>query len=246
MFFNSAGQAVYMTAALGVILNQSNNTQKFFGGGQVDMKAKNVSDDTQCHTDDITAIAISSDRRWAASGQVGSAPACFVWDAQTGQKKQRFKLAKGARGVDAIGISGDGSTVALVDRHDKHNVYVFNIDSGAGSSQPSGGNKIFDLQFSAAPGDNTFATVGSKHIKFWDPSTISGNNGVFGTAGEMTSFACAAYDNQGTLYTGGANSMIYVWGSDRKLASTTKAHTGGFISAMRWNNGKLYSGGKDG
>jgi microtubule-associated protein-like 6 len=35
VFFNSSGQAVYMTAALGVILDQSSNTQKFFGGGQV-------------------------------------------------------------------------------------------------------------------------------------------------------------------------------------------------------------------
>ena len=46
VYFNSAGQAVYMTAALGVILNQSNNTQTFFCVGQVDMRAKNVSDDT--------------------------------------------------------------------------------------------------------------------------------------------------------------------------------------------------------
>ena len=34
----------------------------------VDMKAKNVSDDSLCHTDDITSITISSDRRLAASG----------------------------------------------------------------------------------------------------------------------------------------------------------------------------------
>jgi hypothetical protein len=33
--FNSEGNAVYMTAALGVILNHGDNTQKFFGGGEV-------------------------------------------------------------------------------------------------------------------------------------------------------------------------------------------------------------------
>jgi WD40 repeat protein len=73
-----------MTAALGVILNSDTNTQKFFGGGQVSMKAKNVSDDTNAHTDDVTCITISSDRRFAASGQAGSAPAAFLWDAATG------------------------------------------------------------------------------------------------------------------------------------------------------------------
>ena len=36
LFFNNSNQAVYMTAALGVILDPSSNTQKFFGGGQVD------------------------------------------------------------------------------------------------------------------------------------------------------------------------------------------------------------------
>ena len=35
VFLNSLGEAVYMTAALGVILNIKNNTQKFFGGGMV-------------------------------------------------------------------------------------------------------------------------------------------------------------------------------------------------------------------
>ena len=142
-------------------------------------------------------------------------------------------------------MSIDGSIVALVDRHDQHNVYVFDVASGAGSSQPGDTNKIFDLAFSARPGDNSFATVGSKHIKFWSPSPIKGNKGIFGTAGEMTSFACAAWDDQGVLYAGGANSLIYVW-ADGKCTGTIKAHTGGFISAIRWVGGKLYSGGKDG
>jgi hypothetical protein len=81
-----------MTAALGVILDQTSNTQKFFGGGQVENTAKNVANDELCHTDDITALSISTDRKLAASGQVGSAPAAFVWNAVTGEKKQRFKL----------------------------------------------------------------------------------------------------------------------------------------------------------
>jgi len=46
VYFNSKGEAVYMTAALGVILEPKSNTQKFFGGGMVDNIAKNVSDDT--------------------------------------------------------------------------------------------------------------------------------------------------------------------------------------------------------
>lgn len=39
--------------------------------------------------------------------------------------------------------------------------------------------------------------------------------------------------------------MIYVW-NGRELSSTLKAHDAGFICALRWIDGKLYSGGKDG
>ena len=81
-----------MTAALGVILDQSSNTQKFFGGGQVQNTAKNVANDELSHTDDITALSMSADRKWVCSGQVGSAPSAFVWNSVTGEKKQRFKL----------------------------------------------------------------------------------------------------------------------------------------------------------
>lgn len=94
------------------------------------MKAKNISDDTMCHTDDITALRISSDRNSVVSGQVGSSPAAFMWDSITGEKKQRFKLPKGSRGIDAIALSKDGKYVAMVDRHDDHNVYVFEAQSG--------------------------------------------------------------------------------------------------------------------
>jgi WD40 repeat protein len=132
----------------------------------------------------------------------------------------------------------------LVDRHDQHNVYLFDVASGAGTSQVGDTNRIFDIQFSAKPGDYTFATVGSKHIKFWD-ETLKNNRGIFGSNGEMTSFACCAFDDQGTLYSGGANSSIYVWNGNT-LTSTFKAHASGFIGAMRWAQGKLYSGGKDG
>ena len=88
-------------------------------------------------------------------------------------------------------------------------------------------------------------TVGTKHIKFWDSQTLEGEKGIFGKAGEMTSFACAAFDDQGICYTGGANAQIYVW-NGRTCMSTIKAHKGGMVGALRWIAGKLYSGGKDG
>lgn len=43
--FNSAGNACYMTAALGVVLDVNSNEQKFFGGGEVDNESKQTAND---------------------------------------------------------------------------------------------------------------------------------------------------------------------------------------------------------
>lgn len=90
-----------------------------------------MANDENAHTDDIMAITISADRKSAASGQVGPAPAAFVWDAQTGAKKQRFKLLRGARGIGCIAMSNDSSLVAMADLSDDHNIYVFEIASAS-------------------------------------------------------------------------------------------------------------------
>jgi len=66
--FNAQGQVVYVTAALGVILDPPTNTQRFFGGGETSGKSRTVINDTSFHTDHISAIALSTDRRFAVTG----------------------------------------------------------------------------------------------------------------------------------------------------------------------------------
>jgi hypothetical protein len=41
---------------------------KVFGGKETQMEAKNVSDDSKYHMDDILTLDISHDRKWAVSG----------------------------------------------------------------------------------------------------------------------------------------------------------------------------------
>lgn len=60
-----------MTAALGIILDTDTNTQRYFGGGQVANTAKNVANDMNAHTDDITSLSMSNDRNMCCTGQVG-------------------------------------------------------------------------------------------------------------------------------------------------------------------------------
>ena len=66
--YNSKGQPVFMTAALGIILDQETNTMKVFGGSETKMVAKNEADDSKCHMDDILSLDISSDRKTVVTG----------------------------------------------------------------------------------------------------------------------------------------------------------------------------------
>ena len=249
VYFNNAGQATYMTAALGVILDIDSNTQKFFGGGEVDSTAKNVANDNNHHTDDVMCIRVNDARDTAVSGQVGARPTIFTWDAVTGEKKQRIKVAKGARGIQSVSINEAGE-ICAVDLHNEHQVYCFDASGNMVFKQAGSQSKILDICWDAKPGSSRFATAGKDHVYFWDAKKPGGEKkkGLFGGKGDMTSMACVAWCSEGKCYTGGSNSEIYVWGGDdgRQLEKTMKCHSKGFICALRWADGKLWSGGKDG
>jgi len=115
VYFNQAGEAVYMTACLGVILDPATNTQKFFGGGEVNDERRGEQNDQDMHNDDILGLEISPDRSFALTCQRGPKPTCFTWDAATGEKKMRFTLPKGSRGINCCSISGCGKFMACVD-----------------------------------------------------------------------------------------------------------------------------------
>lgn len=249
VYFNAQGQATYMTAALGVILDPASNTQKFFGGGEVDQTAKNVANDLKHHTDDIMCVRVNNDRTCAVSGQVGSKPTIFKWDACTGDMQQRIKIAKGARGIQAVSINAEGS-ICAVDLHNEHQVYCYDASGNMVFKQAGSQSKILDICWDEKPGSTRFATAGKDHVYFWDSSKQGGDKkkGLFGGKGEMTSFACVASCPEGKFYTGGSNSQIYVWGGDdgRQLEATWTLHSKGFICALRYAEGNLWSGGKDG
>lgn len=246
VYFNADGKVVYMTAAVGVILDAKSNKQTFFGSGEVDNKSKQRADDKEMHTDDITSLGISKDRKLAVSGQNGSRPVAFIWDACKGEKEQRYKLFKGGRSVKAAALSEDGSMVALVCNDNDHTVLVHKT-SGEGDlvmREKGGPDPIFDCYWSQKEGEHEFVTAGKKHFKWWWPDDNRVKKALYMGKGKPTSHSCATFDEEGTAYTGGCNSRIYVW-KGRELEKNYRVHNKGFVSAIMHRNGKLYSGGKD-
>ena len=123
---------MYMTACLGVVLDQNSNTQKFFGTGEVENKSNQVSADTNGHNNDILSLKMntSAGSNLCVTGQAGKSPAVFVWDATSCEKVQRIKLSQGARGVSSVAISEDGTVIACTDQSNENFVYVYDVASG--------------------------------------------------------------------------------------------------------------------
>ena len=107
-------------------------------------------------------------------------------------------------------------------------------------------NKIHDIGFCTK--SNRFATAGTKHIYFWDADAngLDKKKGIY-NGNPMTSFSAVAFGDDGHCYTGGANSLVYKWDVEKRTCTgTIQAHKGGFICSLKFHEGKLFSGGKDG
>lgn len=247
-YYNCDGQICYMTAALGIVLDQGSNTQKFFGGGQTDNKSKKVASNANCHTNDITAMGMSACRKYCATGQNGSTPVAFTWDSCTGKKNERYVLKKGCREVTAISICPENKHVALVDNHNDHNLFIYKFSDGSiVKKDKTGPDKIYHCAWSQKKGDACVATAGAKHFAVWDLMAAKWRKrkGLYGGNGKPTSHCCVTWDDAGNAFSGGANSNIYCW-EGQNLGKTYDVHGQGFVCAISWCEGKIISGAKDG
>jgi microtubule-associated protein-like 6 len=68
------GSIAYHAAALGIIYDPKTHTQRHFTH----------------HTDEVTAIAFSDDKRTVATGEIGMRPKIIVWDGISMQVIQTF------------------------------------------------------------------------------------------------------------------------------------------------------------
>lgn len=150
--FNKSGKIIYMTAALGIINDHENRRQKFFGGGEVPMEAKNISKDLKSHTDDILCLNLNEDRTLVASGQIGHKPFIYIWDSETAEMKTRARLDPGSRGVTSITFSPDSKSVACIDGTDDHNLCLFHVASGKQYFKiKTGKEKMLDIAWGITP-----------------------------------------------------------------------------------------------
>jgi len=126
------------------------------------------------HTDDVTALCLSTDRKLVATGQNGQKPLVLIWDAHNAQVIAKKRLPKGSRLVTGIGFSKSGTYLAASDAAEKITVHIFkmNGESANPCCNVQINMKIVHLAFSPHT-EELFATAGKDHVAI---CTISGNS----------------------------------------------------------------------
>ncbi|KAM7325934.1 hypothetical protein ACRRTK_014412 [Alexandromys fortis] len=230
LFYTQTGEVVYHIAAVAVVYNRQQHTQRLYLG----------------HDDDILSLTIHPVKDYVATGQVGRDAAIHVWDTQT---LKCLSLLKGyhQRGVCALDFSADGKCLVSVGLDDFHSVVFWDWKRGEKIATTRGHkDKIFVVKCNPHHVDK-LVTVGIKHIKFWQQAGggFTSKRGIFGSAGKLETMMCVSYGRvEDLVFSGAATGDIFIW-KDVLLLKTVKAHDGPVFAMYALDKG-FVTGGKDG
>ncbi|XP_075303783.1 echinoderm microtubule-associated protein-like 5 [Odontesthes bonariensis] len=227
LFYTQTGEIVYHVAAVGVVYNRQQNTQRFYMG----------------HDDDILCLAIHPLKDFVATGQVGRDSAVHIWDTET---LKPMSVLKGFHqlGVCALDFSADGKRLASVGLDDNHTIVLWDWRKGEKLSAMRGSkDKIFVVKINTYLPDKLI-TAGVKHMKFWHKAG-GGLIGRKGNMGKTETMMCAVYGwSEEMVFSGTCTGDICIW-RDMFLMKTVKAHDGPVFSMHALEKG-FVTGGKDG
>ncbi|MEE6474307.1 hypothetical protein FKM82_010342 [Ascaphus truei] len=230
LFYTQTGEVVYHVAAVAVIYNGQQHSQRLYLG----------------HDDDIMSLAIHPVKDYVATGQIGRDAAIHVWDTQT---LKCLSLLKGQhqRGVSALDFSADGKCLVSVGLDDNHTIVLWDWKKGEKMSTTRGHkDNIFVVKCNPHHVDK-LVTVGIKHIKFWQQTGggFTAKRGTFGSVGKLETMLCVSYGRaEDLVFSGAATGDIYIW-KDVLLLKTIKAHDGPVFAMYALDKG-FVTGGKDG
>uniref|UniRef100_UPI003AAE605C echinoderm microtubule-associated protein-like 6 n=1 Tax=Centroberyx gerrardi TaxID=166262 RepID=UPI003AAE605C len=230
LFYSQAGEVVYHVAAVAVVYNRPQHSQRFYLG----------------HDDDILSLTVHPLKDYVASGQVGRDPAIHVWDIQT---LKCLSLLKGhhSRGVCALEFTVDGKSLVSVGIDECHSIVIWDWKKGERLAKARGHkDKIFVVKSNPFRMDK-LVSVGMKHIKFWQHSGggLTFKRGIFGNLGRQETMMSACYGrSEDLVFSGATNGDVYIW-RDTTLIKTIKAHDGPVFAMCSLDKG-FVTGGKDG
>lgn len=250
VWYNSKGEIVYHTAAVGVVYNPSSETQRHITD---DPESDDVAEG---HSDDILCMARHPDKLTFATGEIGRTPKVVVWDSD-GMKALSVMQGFHKRAVIACCFSPCGDYLASVGGDNEHSVAIYEWKTESLLATYKGDReKILGINWS--PFDGTLVTTGVKHIKFVANAWTSGKaitkgtrfkpkKAVLGSKGKWQNFYTAAFVGGNVTVVGSRGGQLYVFKGTTLSQVIPKAHAGkvNAVFCLHEHN-VLITGGDDG
>ncbi|TNV87854.1 hypothetical protein FGO68_gene13813 [Halteria grandinella] len=214
---------IYHAASVGIKLSQDGTTQQFFTG----------------HNNEITAIAFSHDRKWAATGD--SKSGMCVWNGMDMTLKNKFK-GPNMNGILALSFSPSGNFLVALLADEDHTVAYYDLVKNACKlTDTLGKDQINSI---AMRDDTSFGTAGVIHFKFWTvkDNTLSFKKGTFGKHDPRLS-PCASLTPTRFL-TGAITGELYVWKETAEVYQCLKLHERP-IDTIHVNGQYVFTGSRD-
>ncbi|XP_035824705.1 echinoderm microtubule-associated protein-like 2 [Aplysia californica] len=257
LYYLPTGEVVYFTAAVVVLHNPEEQTQRHYLG----------------HTDDIKCIAIHPDKIKIATGQVAGhdakegkvdpkrrpgwkpqtdqEPHVRVWDSVSLNTLHVIGIGCFSRAVCCLSFSklDGGQQLVVVDEANEHIISVWDL----GRDKP---HKLTETKSSTEPvlavefhpsEKGSIVSCGKGQITFWtlEGGALVKKHGIFDKYDKPKYVLSLAFSDSGDVLSGDSNGSIFVWGkgSNRITQAMLNAHDGGVFSLCVTKDGTLLSGG---
>lgn len=227
--YNDRDEIVFCTAAIGVVLDRTSKAQRFFQG----------------HSQSISAMSVSRNGKYAATGDIGQAPKVYVWDTRSCTSLCILADTQ-MKSIISLAFSNSSDLLAVVSLDNDHTISVYEWRNNLLLCRGYNGSKRI-VQIAFSDDDRQILSCGIKEIKVWNLSTwsLSCINQTISDGGRHQPFLCCTYfSNFPTV--GTVDGHFYVF-QQNTLHHAIKAHSGG-VHALHVSLGgdQLVSGGKDG
>uniref|UniRef100_A0A8D8QNL7 Echinoderm microtubule-associated protein-like 1 n=1 Tax=Cacopsylla melanoneura TaxID=428564 RepID=A0A8D8QNL7_9HEMI len=248
LYLLPTGEIVYFVAAVAVLYNVEEQTQRHYVG----------------HTDDIKCLSIHPNKLLIATGQVAGhdakegKPHIRIWNSVSLQTVSIIGMGELERSISCLSFSkADGGTfLCAVDEGHDFNISVWDWQKTDRGSKVTETKCSVDTVVAAEfhPLDrNSIVTCGKSHINFWTidaGGTLYKKQGIFEMTRDKPKYVtCLAFTQTGEVLSGDSNGNIIVWtrGSNTISKFIRNVHEGSVFSICVLKEGSIVSaGGKDG
>ncbi|XP_060823418.1 echinoderm microtubule-associated protein-like 2 isoform X11 [Bombus pascuorum] len=241
------GEIVYFVAAVVVLYNMEEHSQRHYLG----------------HTDDIKCIAIHPNKLVVATGQVcgtdrrDAMPHIRIWNSVSLTTLCVIGNGEFDGSICCLSFSkaDGGNYLCAIDETSDHNISIWDWQKGERGTKVTETKCSVDTVVCAEwhPLErNQIVSCGKGHVSFWsldNGGMLYKRMGIFESREKPRYVTCVAFNQSGDVLTGDSNGNIIVWGRGTNTISkiSRNIHEGSIFSICVLKDGFIVTGGgKDG